>query len=254
MKEAAGREEQIVRCVLQHRRRQPRVGGKKLHRMLNASGELDFRVSRDYLFKVLRKNGLLVTRKKNYVKTTNSMHRFKKHKNAIKDLEEIGPEDVLVSDITYVETEEDHGYLFLVTDYATRRIMGHYFSRNLKAEGGIKALRKAIKNLADPRGTIHHSDRGLQYCCGKYTSLLEKNKMRVSMTEEDHVYENALAERVNGILKQEFLLGERLPSLKIAGKMVDEAVYIYNHERLHTSLNYRTPMEYYDEKTIKYAA
>jgi len=254
MKQDAVREEQIVRYVLKVRRTQPRVGGKKLHRMINESEDIEFSVGRDYLFDVLRDHGLLVVRKKNYVKTTNSVHRFKKHKNLIKDMEEIGPEEVLVSDITYVDTEEDYGYLFLITDYATRRIMGHYFSHDLTAKSGVKALKRAIKKLKDPQGTIHHSDRGLQYCCEKYTSLLERNNMGISMTEEDHVYENSLAERVNGILKQEFLLGERIPSLKIAKKMVEEAIYIYNHERLHTSLNYQTPMEYYDEYKLKYVA
>lgn len=253
MKRDAEREEQIASYILAVRKRQPRVGGKKLHKMINAAEEISFPVGRDYLFEILRERGLLIEAKKSRVKTTQSNHRFRKHGNLIKDKQDIEAEEVLVSDITYIDTEEDYAYLFLVTDYATRRILGYNLSRDLKAESSVKALQMAIENMRNPQKAVHHSDRGFQYCCHKYTSLLEGNDMLISMTEEDHVYENALAERVNGILKQEFMLGERLPSYKIAKKMVDESVYIYNNERLHTSLNYQTPMAFYEEKSIKYA-
>jgi len=254
MKKESERGKQILEYVLSIRKRQPRVGGRKLHEMINSSDRISAHVGRDSLFTLLRTNDLLVKQVKRWVKTTNSYHRFKKYGNLIKEKEDIRPGEVLVSDITYIDTEERYGYLFLTTDYASRAILGYNFSRTLRVEGGVKALEMAIKNIADPEKVIHHSDRGKQYCSYIYTDLLKKNNMQISMTEKNHVYENALAERVNGILKQEFLLGERLPSLKIAEMMIEEAISIYNYERLHTSLNYEIPMNYFNENVNKYAA
>jgi len=254
MRKGAEREEKILEYVVSKRRRQPRVGGRKLYQMINGSGGLSEHVGRDYLFDLLRRNDLLVKPVKSWVKTTNSYHRFKKYGNLIKERKEIRPGEVFVSDITYIDTEEGYGYLFLITDYGSRAIMGHNFSRSLGVEGGIKALKMAIDNVGDTGDIIHHSDRGLQYCSERYTEYLIENNMQISMTEEDHVYENALAERVNGILKQEFLLGERLPSFEMAKKMIEEAITIYNNERLHTSLDYEIPLDYFNENAIKYAA
>lgn len=230
-------QEVILGQVKQIRQRQPKVGGRKLHKMIDVS------IGRDRLFTLLRENGLLVKRKKKYIYTTNSRHRFKKYKNLIKDKEPTGPEQQYVSDITYIETREGYRYLSLITDRYSRKIVGHKLSRSLSVEGSIKALQMAIKTVSKPDGLIHHSDRGLQYCSNAYVELLKKHKIKISMTEENHVYENAMAERVNGILKQEFLLGVKLPSHYIAKKMIKEAVQIYNEERLHMSIGYVTPQQ-----------
>ncbi len=229
--------ELVLRQVKQIRHRQPKVGGRKLQKMIDAT------VGRDSLFNLLRDNGLLVKRRKKYIYTTNSSHRFKKYKNLIKDKEPTGPEQQYVSDITYIDTREGYRYLSLITDRYSRKIVGHELSRSLSVEGSLKALQMAIKAVADPERLIHHSDRGLQYCSNAYVGLLKKNKIKISMTEENHVYENAMAERVNGILKQEFLLGVKLSSHYMAKRMVKEAVQIYNEERLHMSIGYVTPQQ-----------
>ena len=231
----AKEQEVILRQVKHIRQRQPKVGGRKLQKMIEVL------VGRDRLFNLLRENGLLVKRRKKYIHTTNSRHRFKKYKNLIKDKEPTGPEQQYVSDITYLDTREGYRYLSLITDRYSRKIVGHELSRSLSVEGSLKALRMAIKAVTKPEGLTHHSDRGLQYCCNAYVGLLKKNKIKISMTEENHVYENAMAERVNGILKNELMLGEKLPSHKIAKKMVQEAVKIYNEERLHMAIGYVTP-------------
>ena len=230
-------EDIILKEVKQIRKRQPKAGGRKLHKMIEVS------VGRDKLFNLLRENRLLVKRKKKYIHTTNSRHRFKKYNNLIKDKEPTGPEQQYVSDITYLETMEGYRYLSLVTDRYSRKIMGYELSKSLSIEGSLKALRMAIRGVSKPEGLIHHSDRGLQYCSNAYVNLLKRNKIRISMTEDNHVYENALAERVNGILKEELMLGEKLPSYCMAKNMVKEAVKIYNEERLHMAIGYVTPQQ-----------
>lgn len=206
--------------------------------MLNAEG-IDS--GRDRLHETLKEAGLLVRRRRSYRRTTDSQHGFKVYKNLVRDKRVERAEEVLVSDITYLETTEGFCYLSLVTDLYSRKILGYEVSRSLSIEGSLKALETAVSQLKDPRGTIHHSDRGIQYCSKAYVQRLERSEMKISMTERDHVYENALAERVNGILKDEFMLGERLASYEIARTMVKEAVEIYNNERLHMSLDYVTP-------------
>jgi len=144
--------EVILSQVKQIRHRQPKVGGRKLQKMI------DVTVGRDSLFNLLRDNGLLVKRRKKYIYTTNSRHRFKKYKNLIKDKEPTGPEQQYVSDITYIDTREGYRYLSLITDRYSRKIVGHELSRSLSVEGSLKALQMAIKAVADPERLIHHSD------------------------------------------------------------------------------------------------
>jgi transposase InsO family protein len=152
---------------------------------------------------------------------------------------------VFVADITYLETIEGSCYLALVTDLFSRKIVGYDLSKSLAVEGAKRALEMALKNVAEPDKLIHHSDRGIQYCSYTYTDLLNDQHVQISMTEENHVYENAVAERVNGILKGEFMLGDKLRSFKIAKELVKETIDIYNNERLHMSLNYQTPESQY---------
>lgn len=231
-------EQLIISAVRQIRRSQPRVGTRKLQKMLQASG---FQIGRDKLFDILRKYKMLVKPKRNRRKTTNSRHRFRKYNNLIKEREVSRPNEVVVADITYLDTLDGFCYLVLITDLYSRKIVGWDLSRSLAVEGAQRALRRALRSVPNPETLIHHSDRGIQFCSHGYVDLLENHNADISMTEEDHVYENAVAERVNGILKTEFLLGEKLQSFEIAKELVAESIKIYNEERLHLSLNYQTP-------------
>ncbi len=188
---------------------------------------------------------MLVSRKKQYVKTTNSYHRFQVYKNLIKELKITQPNQVFVSDITYISTLEKFCYLSLITDLYSRKIVGYCLSKSLAIEGCLTTLRMALKSVKQPKKLIHHSDRGIQYCSHAYVKLLQDNNVKISMTEENHVYENAVAERVNGTLKSEFMLGETLASFETAKQLVREAVKTYNNERPHLTLNYNTPDDVY---------
>lgn len=228
--------------VQEIRRRQPKIGGKKLyHKIKPIMLEMQFKFGRDRFFDFLRRHGLLIRRRKKYVKTTNSRHHFRKYSNLIKGMEISTAHQVYVADITYIQTLEGFCYLSLITDACSRKIVGYCLSRSLGIEGCIRALRMALKQIPKGAVVIHHSDRGFQYCSYDYIDLLRQKKVEISMTEQDHVYENALAERVNGILKDEFMLGETLRDYNIAQKMVKESINIYNDERPHLSLNYDTP-------------
>lgn len=229
-------EVRAIRC------RQPRVGVRKLHRMikerLHAEG---IEVGRDRLFALLRAQNLLIRRRRYGKQTTDSRHGLKKHGNQIRDLKLTRPNQVYVADITYLATRAGFCYLALITDAFSRKIVGYDLSLSLSLEGSLRALEMALSRLQGPLNLIHHSDRGIQYCSHAYVALLTKRGVRISMTEEQHVYENALAERVNGILKDEFLLNEVLVSYEVAQKLVAEAIRIYNEERLHLNLAYQTP-------------
>jgi len=175
------------------------------------------------------------------VHTTQSWHRFRKHPNRIKDLEITRPNQVFVADITYVDTLEGFCYLFLITDLYSRNIVGYDLSQSLAIEGCQRALKRALEGVSEPERLIHHSDRGIQYCSHGYVRILETHNVQISMTEENHVYENAVAERVNGILKTEFLLGEKLQSFEVAKELVEAAIRTYNEQRLHMAIDYQTP-------------
>jgi len=189
----------------------------------------------------LRDKNLLIRRKKPNHKTTDSFHRFYKYSNLIKDLEIIRPNQVWVSDITYIRTVKGFCYLALITDLYSRKIVGYDISDSLELKGCLRALQKAQRQSRIKERTIHHSDRGIQYCSNQYVNELKKNNMLISMTEENHCYENAVAERVNGILKGEFYLDECFTSIEHAKRAVKNAIKIYNHNRMHLSLNFNTP-------------
>jgi transposase InsO family protein len=200
----------------------------------------DVSISRDRLFGLLRENGLLVKRRRNGQRTTDSYHRFHVYKNLIKGHDFDGPHQAWVADITYLRTLRGFCYLSLITDLHSRKIVGYHLSRSLAVEGATAALVMALSQLPPGAMPIHHSDRGIQYCCHEYHKH-QKSRCLISMTEKDHVYENAVAERVNGILKNELLLGEQFVSFNQAVTAVSEAVRIYNQERLHAALDYQTP-------------
>lgn len=184
---------------------------------------------------------MLTLRKKYSSKTTNSLHRFYKYKNIIKDIDVTRPNQVWVSDITYIRTIKGFCYLALITDRYSRKIVGYDISNSLELKGCERALKKALYQAKNTSGLIHHSDRGIQYCSNVYTQILKRNNISISMTEENHCYENAVAERVNGILKDEFYLDQTFDSLQHAKRATKNAINLYNEIRLHLSLDYKTP-------------
>jgi putative transposase len=204
------------------------------------------KVGRDTLFKILRDHNMLTLRKKYSARTTNSYHRFHKYKNIIKELEVNKPNQVWVSDITYIRTVKGFCYLALITDMYSRKIVGYDLSDSLELKGCVRALNKAIYQAKDIKGLIHHSDRGIQYCSNIYTQILKRKKIDISMTEENHCYENALAERVNGILKDEFYMDQTFTNTAHAKRAVKNAIKLYNEIRLHLSLDFKTPNMVYN--------
>lgn len=200
-------------------------------------------MGRDKFFELLASHILLVKRRRKYVSTTDSYHRFRVYKNLLKVAPVTRAHQGWVSDITYIRTGKDFVYLFLITDVFSRKIVGWNLSGSLKIGGAISALKMAIRQCPKTKEVVHHSDRGIQYCSKDYVSLLRQAKMKVSMTEENHCYENATAERVNGILKQEYGLDDTFKSESQAAKAVKEAVWLYNMERPHWSLNLATPQQ-----------
>lgn len=239
------RDEIIIEQVKAMKIRQPKVGGKKIHRMLLNLSMPELQVGRDYLFRLLQERKMLVKMKRRYVRTTDTDHQLRIYPNLMADRVINKPNQAWVVDITYIRTYEGFAYLFLVTDYYSRKILSHIVSDTLHADGANQALIKAIRLAAPPAGLIHHSDHGSQYCSKAYQKLLAQNNMQASMTGPNHCYDNAVAERVNGILKQEFGLGKLLPNHAVARQAVADAIRIYNCERLHLSLNYRTPESVY---------
>ncbi len=230
------------------RKRMSRVGTIKLYDMIkDEMTKNNVNIGRDKLFTFLRNEKMLVKKKKNYTKTTDSFHRFHKHKNLIKDMEVNAPEQVWVCDITYIKTELGHTYLSLITDYYSKKIVGYHLADNLKSESSLIALKMAIKSRQYPdRKLIHHSDRGFQYCSDDYIKMLTDNNIQPSMTEVYDPYENAIAERVNGILKDEFDIGEGFINLQHATKEIKYVIETYNTFRPHFSCQKLTPQQAHD--------
>ena len=235
-------EEFIVNVVCAERRLQPEVGARKLLEMYgDLFREHGILIGRDCFFRLLNEKKLLVRKKRRAARTTDSRHQFPVYVNLLKDMKLSRAHQAWVSDITYIRTQEGFVYLSLVMDAHSRKIVGFHAGNSLEAEGCLRALGKAIVQLPKGMRPIHHSDRGSQYCCGDYVSRLMKRKITISMTENNHCYENAKAERLNGILKQEYHLGQTFPTRRDAVSAVAQAVTIYNNRRLHTALNYKTP-------------
>jgi len=219
----------------------PRLGARKLYdRIKPKLVECGIKLGRDGFFAYLKAHGLLVRPVKRYTKTTFSHHRFRKHPNRFADLTLVRPNQAYVSDITYVESEQGVHYLSLVTDAYSRKIVGHHLSKNMKTKHVVKALQKAKHYRFSDEPLIHHSDRGSQYCSDEYQQELKKQNILPSTTDGYDCYQNALAERVNGILKQEFLLF-KCKTFDELKQLIDESVMIYNQWRPHLSLGMKTP-------------
>lgn len=237
--------ELVVQLVQAERKLQPRLGTRKLHVVLKEPlAQAGVKLGRDRLFEVLREGDLLVEPlPAEYPRTTNSYHCLPVFTNRIKDLEVNKPNEVWVGDLTYVRTELGFLYLALLTDKNSRKVVGYHCGDTLEAEGCIQALDKALAEMPKGARPIHHSDRGTQYCCHEYVNRLTDRGLSVSMTENNHCAENALAERMNGILKSEYGLGREFKNKEGARLAVDQAVHLYNTRRPHTALGYRMPAD-----------
>ena len=249
------KKEQMEKIVIEQvenlRCQMPRIGTRKLYHLLHTPLR-EVGVGRDKLFTLLRANQMLITPKRNRRITTNSHHRFHKYKNLISGMVITRPEQVWVSDITYIGAMKKHCYLSLVTDAYSKKIMGYDLSNSLSTESSLRALQMAVNNRLYPeRPLIHHSDRGLQYCSYPYQEKLKKYHIQPSMTESRDPYANAVAERMNGILKQEFLLEEAEVSRNILRKLIKNSVRIYNTKRPHASCLMHTPEWMHRQRCVK---
>jgi putative transposase len=236
----------VLKLVAEERRCQPRLGTRKLQvRIGPGLAKAGVTIGRDRLFGILRRHHLLVERQRaEYPTTTNSYHCLPVFRNLVRDREVSRPNEVWVSDLTYLRTEnEGYLYLALITDKKSRKIVGFHCGDTLEASGCLKAMDMALGHLPEGMRPIHHSDRGCQYCSHEYVNKLVDRGLSVSMTETNHCAENALAERMNGILKSEYGLGYRLRSKAVARALVREAVHLYNTRRPHTALGMKTPEE-----------
>jgi transposase InsO family protein len=238
-------EDLVVELVQRERKIQPRIGTRKLQVMLRKDlKEAGVKIGRDRLFEVLRQKDLLVPPPKTeFPRTTNSYHCLPVFTNRIKELEVTKPNEVWVGDLTYLRTQEGFVYLALLTDKMSRKIVGYHCGDTLEAEGCLQALESALGDLPAGAQPIHHSDRGSQYCCHEYVQRLNERGLGISMTQVDHCAENALAERMNGILKSEYILGQEFRTKAEARLAADQAVHLYNTRRPHTALGFRVPSE-----------
>jgi putative transposase len=221
---------------------QPRVGTGKLYYDIKPFlVNENIKMGRDKVHKCLKENNLIIKPKKKYTTTTDSKHFFWTHKNLIKDLDIIRPEQVFVNDITYIRVRDNYAYLFLVTDAYSKKIMGWTINYTMKVKDAFKAISMAHRNRRFKNELYHHSDRGIQYANPSYIKYIKKKGMIPSMTQDLHVYENAVAERVNGILKGEFDIDIGFGSLKEARAVIEQSIHIYNSKRRHLSLHKLTP-------------
>lgn len=227
----------------------PKTGTRKLmEHIQDKLIENNIKMGRDALFDLLRSYGMLVKKTKRFHITTDSKHFFFKSPNLLKNLELTHAEQVFVSDITYIRIDGGHAYLALVTDPYSKKIMGWKLDNNMRVALVKEALQMAHKNcIHHHKNIIHHSDRGIQYCCPDFSEFAQNKGFILSTTQQYDPYENAVAERINGILKYEFGLKNTIKNIEIAQKMVKQAVEIYNNERLHWSLDLKTPQEVHEK-------
>ena len=251
VKRRKSRAVKVIELVESIRIQMPKIGTRKLYFMLEEDLK-QLQVGRDMLFRILKANHMLIHPSRRYHVTTNSHHRFKKHKNLIENVVPEKPEQIWVSDITYVGNRQNPMYLALVTDAYSKQIMGHDLSNSLDVSGTLRALKMAVKKRKYKNNIItHHSDRGLQYCSNEYQDLLKRSKINCSMTESYDPYANAVAERVNGILKGEFIGYKKQWSLQTMGELIKNSIEIYNEQRPHFSCYYRTPKQMHQQNEVK---
>ena len=244
--------EEVKSLVMGVRSQLPRSGGRKIYHMISDELKAEgIKMGRDKLFDYLRSEHLLVPNRKKYHKTTNSKHWMRKYPNSIKDIEINRPEQVWVADITYLQVKKKHYYLHLITDAYSKRIVGFELADNMQAVTTLKALTKAISERVYQESLTHHSDRGLQYCSSIYTQTLLVNNIGISMTQEYDPYENAVAVRVNGILKAEFGLDNVFESYELLELQTLQSIALYNQLRPHMSIGLLTPNQAHKQRKIK---
>ncbi|HTG56034.1 MAG TPA: IS3 family transposase [Niabella sp.] len=233
----------VLRLVAEIRKDLPRCGTDKLHFLLqDAFKEHGIKMGRDALYRLLDRHGKLIRHRRRKPYTTDSNHPYRKYPNLIRDLELSAPGQLWVSDITYIRLCHGFAYLSIITDAYSHKIVGYKLHPTLHSQGAIDALLMAQKDVKRQPGLIHHSDRGVQYCCTDYVTMIEHLDIQLSMTEKGDPYENAIAERINGILKIEFLLEQTFSGLTEAEQAVAIAVKNYNHLRPHLSCDMMTPV------------
>lgn len=232
----------LLQAIQRFRQQMPRLGGRKLLVKLRAEG---FHIGRDALFDLLRAEGLLVRARKRRLRTTHSFHHYKKYPNLIQSLNLEQANQLWVSDITYLKIDSGFAYLFLITDAYSRKIIGHQLADTLHAKHALAALNMAIEQrpAQATHELIHHSDRGIQYCCAPYVNRLQEHDIHISMTQSGDPLDNAIAERVNGILKTEWLDQAPLQTLAQTKQYVKHIIQIYNHQRPHSSIEMLTPQQ-----------
>lgn len=238
-------EELIIQQVKAIRKNHRVMGGRKLYDLLRPFiAEHRIKIGRDALFRILSANGLLVRKRKSRVRTTNSYHWMRKYPNIIKGFVPTAPNQLWVSDITYWKiTTDQHLYISLITDAYSHQIVGYHVAETLETIESIQALNMALSTIKNATGLnlIHHSDRGLQYCSNAYVKLLNKRNIQISMTESGDPLDNAIAERINGIIKEEYLLNHVVKNLKQAKQLLKSVIHLYNTERPHMSIGNLTP-------------
>lgn len=229
----------------------PRIGTRKLYHILYEDLQ-NIGVGRDKLFMILKANHMEISPRRSYHITTNSYHRFYKHRNMVQGRVPVKPEQLWVSDITYIGSRVNPMYLALVTDAYSKKIVGYDLSNSLETQGTIRAFKMAVKKRSySNESLIHHSDRGIQYCSNEYQNVLNMNNIKCSMTESYDPYENAVAERVNGILKQEFIIDNKHKKLSVMKKLIANSIDIYNNLRPHYSCFMRTPEQMHRQEKVR---
>ena len=236
--------------VDRERKQLPRLGTRKVYHLIKDEiKQSGIKFGRDKLFELMHYYGLHIKPRRTYTQTTMSKHWLRKWPNIIKGKTAAHPDEVWVSDITYIKTQEGNCYLNMITDAYSRKIMGYAIDDNMETQSMIKALRMAAAQRKNPLvSTIHHSDRGLQYCSNEYVLMTTKNNMRLSMTENGDPYENALAERMNRTIKEEFGMDRIMKNKNQVKKLVEESIFLYNNKRPHLALKMKTPEEVYQTK------
>ncbi len=241
-------EELILQQIDLIRKHQPRCGGRKLFIMLQTFfTQQQMLIGRDRFFDLLKRNKLLVRRLKRSVHTTNSNHHFRRYPNLAKDFTPLKAHELWVADITYIPLKHRFAYLFLITDAYSRKIVGHHVSDDMKVSSATVALKKALSQKPTQTIVMHHSDRGIQYCSTEYVALLQQHHTLISMTQNGDPYENAMAERVNGILKTE-LIGKYYNDIDTAAAHINRCIIVYNYKRRHSSLNWQIPADVHKQQ------
>jgi putative transposase len=244
--------ELLIKEVIKIRKLHPKVGTRKLYLMLEVFiWEHHIKIGRDLFFDLLSKHGLLIRRRKRSVSTTQSHHWLKKYPNLIRQFIPYKPNRLYVSDITYWKIDSGFVYISLVTDAYSHKIVGYNLAKSLEAIETLKALEMALSNLEKGTKLIHHSDRGVQYCSYNYVNLLQDYQIEISMTENGDPLENAIAERINGILKEEYLHNYSVENFNQAQELLDSVIQLYNEDRLHMSIGYLTPANVHNNEIEK---